>query len=240
MTAQSPESPARHGSGPAPLRALMLALGDLASPAVLRVLTKSLILTLLLLAGAMALLYLAGQWALTRWPILGEAERDLAGVAMLIALIVLAWFLFRAVAILVIGFFADDVAKDIEARHYPHTAMRAVPVPFLRELQLGLASVGRLILFNLIALPLYILLLVTGIGTPLLALIVNGALMSKDLQALVRARHPDVPPLPRSQGMLLGLVAAGAFLVPLANVLAPIVGTAMAVHMFHQRRNSSL
>ena len=97
------------------------------------------------------------------------------------------------------------------------------------------ARVVRLIGGNLLALPIYILLLVTGIGTPIFALFVNGLLLGRDLEAMVLARHPDRPRLDRPARWSLGLLSAASFVVPIANLLAPIVSAAMAVHMLHLR-----
>src|SRR5690606_4888575 len=120
-----------------------------------------------------------------------------------------------------------------ETRHYPAAAQRAVGVGWRRGAALAAASLTRLILGNLAALPFYLLLLVTGIGTPTLALAVNALLLGRDLEAMVMARHPDQPRFDRSARWALGLLSAAAFLIPVVNFLAPIVGAAMAVHMLH-------
>src|SRR3546814_8173677 len=142
------------------------------------------------------------------------------------------------VAIAVVGLFADAIVADVEARHYPAAAARAVNVGWRASIALALASLGRLILGNLVALPFYILLLVTGIGTLLLALAVNALLLGRDLEAMVLARHPDRPRLGRAARWSLGLLSAAVFLIPVANFLAPIVGAAMAVHMLHLGRTN--
>ena len=92
---------------------------------------------------------------------------------------------------------ADAIVADVEGRHYPAAAARAVPVSFAKSLRLGLASVGRLLAVNLIAVPIYIPLLFTAIGVPLLAFAINAALLGRDLEAMVLARHPDRPRLTR-------------------------------------------
>src|SRR3546814_8248324 len=48
------------------------------------------------------------------------------------------------------------------------------------------------------------LLLFTAVGAPLLAFILNAALLGRDLEAMVRARHPDRPPLGRGARWSLG------------------------------------
>jgi uncharacterized protein involved in cysteine biosynthesis len=215
------------------VHALLLALRDLPSPRVLRILAASLALTLLVFVLAGAAFFLGVRWALVHWQWLAGASLDLAGIVIILALIAASWLLFRAVAIVVVGLFADGIVADIETRHYPAAARRAVDVGWRQNIRLALASLTRLILGNLVALPFYILLLVTGIGTLLLALAVNALLLGRDLEAMVLARHPDQPRFDRSARWALGLLSAASFLVPVANFLAPIAGAAMAVHMLH-------
>lgn len=217
------------------LHALLLALRDLPQPRVLRILAQSLALTLLIFAAVGAAIFFAARWALDHWQWLGDAELDMAGILIILGLIGASWLLFRAVAILVIGLFGDAIVADVEGRHYPAAAARAVPVSLAKGLRLGLASVLRLVAVNLIALPVYIPLLFTAIGAPLLAFAINAALLGRDLEAMVLARHPDAPRLTRGARWALGTLSAAAFVVPVANLLAPVVGAAMAVHLIHLR-----
>ena len=207
--------------------AFLLALRDLPHPRVLRVLAQSLALTLLLLAASGAAIFFAARWGLDGAPL------DMAGVLIVLLIVAGSWLLFRAVAIVVIGLFADGIVADVEGRHYPAAARRAVDVGWPQNIRLALASLTRLIGGNLLALPVYIVLLVTGIGTPIFALLVNALLLGRDLEAMVLARHPDHPRLDRPARWSLGLLSAASFVVPVANLLAPILSAAMAVHMLH-------
>ncbi len=92
------------------VQALFLAIGDLSSPRVLRILAISLALTLLLFIAAGATLLAGARWALTHWQWLGAAGIDMASVLILLLLIAGSWLLFRAVAIVVVGLFADAIA----------------------------------------------------------------------------------------------------------------------------------
>ena len=215
------------------VHAFLLALRDVPNPRVLRILLQSLALTLLLLIVAGAAIYFATRWALDHWQWLGAAERDMAGLLVVLAIIAGSWLLFRAVAIVVVGLFADDIVADVEGRHYPAAAQRAVDVSWRQNIRLALASLVRLVGGNLLALPVYILLLVTGIGTPIFALFVNALLLGRDLEAMVLARHPDRPRFDRPTRWSLGLLSAASFVVPVANLLAPILSAAMAVHLLH-------
>ena len=224
------------------LTAFSRALGQLGDPAILRVLAKSLALTLVLFAGAAAL---AG-WLLTGTnpcglgPLDGICELNASAgtaAALLLGLIGL-WFLFPAIAIAVIGIFSDEIVEAVEARHYPHAAGRAVP--FGRSLGMSLASAGRILLWNLLALPFYVILLVTGIGPFLLFSAVNALALGRDLGEMVAARHYQGQDMKRwlaatrGSRAMLGLGAAWLFLVPFAHLLAPLLGAAAATHMFHR------
>ena len=217
------------------VHAFLLALRDLPQPRVLRVLAQSLALTLLLLAAAGAAIFWSARWALAHWQWLDEAQQDVAGLLVVVAILAGSWLLFRAVAIVVVGLFADGIVADVEGRHYPAAAARAIDVGWRQNIRLALASLVRLVGGNLLALPVYFLLLVTGIGTPIFALFVNALLLGRDLEAMVLARHPDRPRLDRPARWSLGLLSAASFMVPVANLLAPILSAAMAVHMLHLR-----
>ena len=110
------------------VHAFLLAIKDLPQPRVLRVLAQSLALTLLLLAVSGAALFLGTRWALAHWKWLDEAQLDMAGVLIVLLIIAGSWLLFRAVAIVVVGLFADAIVADVEGRHYPAAARRAVDV----------------------------------------------------------------------------------------------------------------
>lgn len=220
------------------LHAFGLALRDLPHRRVLRVLILSLLLTLAIFAAVGALAYFGLRHLLAGWTWLANREADMAGILIGAAMIGGGWLLFRAVAIMVVGLFADAIVADVEGHHYPDAAGRAVAVGFRRSIGLALASLGRLIGGNLVALPFYLLLLITGFGTPILALFVNAVLLGRDLEAMVLARHPGMPPLTRASRWSLGLLSAATFLLPVANFLAPVLGAAMAVHMVHLRKSA--
>ena len=81
--------------------------------------------TLLVLLAAGAAIYFGARWALVHWQWLGAAERDMAGLLVILAIIAGSWLLFRAAAIVVVGLFADAIVADVEGRHYPAAAARA-------------------------------------------------------------------------------------------------------------------
>ena len=223
------------------LRAFFLSVGQLGDPKIVLVFLKSLAVTVALLAlSGVGLWY--GVQSLVTWLGASTKTGGWVGAATLLLWLGAAFLLFRAIAIAVIGIFADDVVAAVEARHYPEALAEARELPFSRSVRMGLGSAGRLILLNLAVSPLYLLLLITGVGTALLFFIVNGWLLGQDLGEMVAARH-----LPRGgmtnwrgstsfQRFTLGLAGTALFLVPILNLFAPVLGAAMATHLFHGRR----
>lgn len=199
--------------------------------AALRLLVKTLALTLMVFA-----MIALGLWtsvyavrAYFGWGGGGVAE----AAATVLGLVALGWLLFRATAMAIMNLFADDIIAAVERDRYPAAAASARPVGFARSLRVAFASVARTLGWNLVALPAYLLLLVTGIGTAGLFLALNAYLLGRDLADMVEPRHPDLPSIPRINRWLMGLVSALLFLVPFINLLAPIWSAAMAVHMLH-------
>ena len=61
------------------------------------------------------------------------------------------WLLFRFVALFVLQFFAEEVVRAVEARHYPEAATAARSLAFHEEMRNGVRSTLRALLVNLVA-----------------------------------------------------------------------------------------
>lgn len=218
--------------------AFALSLAQLGDRPVLAVLARSMAVTLALFAAAGIGLWWGTDALLSAWRWHGALASAAAFVVTALAL----WLLFRAVAVAVIGLFADAIVAAVERKHYPVAFARVRAVPLARSLRMGLDSVGRAIVVNVLLLPIYLLLLATGVGTAAVFLAANAWLLGRDLGDMVAARH-----LPRdrlaewrrataARCFLLGLAATGLFLVPFVNILAPVLGASMATHLFHRSR----
>lgn len=227
------------------IRPFLLAIRDLADPRLLGILVRSLTVTLLLFAlfGLLLLWALQGvdpcAWFGDMTCALGPTGSSLG--AILLAALAL-WLLFPAVALGVISSYMDQVISLVEAKHYPDAALKTRGLGLLAGALLGLRSVLRLLVYNLIALPLYAILLVTGVGTILAFLLVNGLAFGRDLGEMVAARHGDRASrsawLRGSRGdrALVGIVITALFMLPLLNLLAPLLGATMITHAFHADR----
>lgn len=227
------------------LRAFLLSLGQLGDRRIIAVFLKSLAVTVLLIATLGAVLWYGATRLAAAWGWDATAGGLLGGLA-LIAAFGIGWLLFRAIAIGVMGAFADEVVIAVEARHYPAAFATARDVSALRGVAIGLRSAGRAILVNLALVPVYIALLATGAGTWLLFFLVNGWLLGQDLGVMVAVRHPSSANASATGGdwrktgavdrFALGVAGTALFMVPIVNLFAPILGAAMATHLFHEGR----
>jgi CysZ protein len=222
------------------IEAFFLSLAQLGDRRVLAVLAKSLLATLAIFAAlGMGLWFALAQ--LGQFAGLG-GDGLFAALATLLLFVLAWWLLFRAVAVAVLGVFADEVVAAVEAKHYPQAHAQARTVPLARGVAMGLGSALRTVGVNALLLPAYLLLLITGVGTAALFFVANAWLLGRDLGDMVAARHMPAVALAewrgttRLQRWTLGAIGTALFLVPFLNLLAPVLGAAMATHAFHRGR----
>lgn len=217
------------------LAAFTLALGQLPDPRVLRVLGKSLLVTLVLFAAFGT----AGWYGLDALLIRFPAIKDSSDLVALLIVLIAGWLLWRIVALLVLQLFADEVVVAVEAKHYPAAAASARKLGLHEELTHGLKGAGRALLFNLLALPAALVLLITGLGAPLVFWLVNAVLLGRELQDMVWLRHrpsPNTPPpITKLERLLLGGAVTALLAIPFVNLLAPLLGAAAATHLIHRK-----
>ena len=221
------------------IQALTLSLAQLGDRRILGIFLKSLLLTIVLLT----MLGVAGWYGmawLIAWSGAGEVVVQFAGIVAAILALIAAGVLFRAVALLVIGLFADDVVEAVEAKHYPDRLAAARAVPLARSVAMGAGSAIRFLIVNLALSPIYLLLLVTGVGPAILFFVVNGWLLGRDLGDMVAVRHVAPADLRQWRGstaisrFVLGLIGTGLFVIPIVNLAAPVIVAAMATHWYHR------
>lgn len=214
-----------------------LALGQLGDRRIFGVLAKSMALTLAIVAVLAAALW-RGTAALVESYAAGWGE--LGSLAGVLLAVIGGWLLFRVVALAVLQFFADDVVRAVEERHYPADAANARELAFAEETRNAVGGLTRAVLVNLVALPVGLLLLVTGVGTAIWFWAVNAWLLGRELMDMVWLRHrpsrDTAPPLSGLTRFALGGIVAGMLLVPFVNLLAPVIGAAMATHLVHSRK----
>jgi CysZ protein len=132
-------------------------------------------------------------------------------------------------------FFLDRVAGRIEARDYPGAP--ALPARLWPALKAGLRLTGLVLGADLLLLPLDI-----GLPGPgeILSLIANGWLLGREYFELTALRHltvAEADSLRKSHGWQVwsgGILIALFSEVPLLDLVAPLFGTALMVHLFHR------
>ena len=150
----------------------------------------------------------------------------------------MAWLLFTALVSIFVGMFLEGVADAVEARHYPNDPP-GKDLSIGRGLAVGLKFLWDVVRLNLIALPVYILLL---LFVPVLNVFVfyglNGYLLGREYFELVALRHLDsaaaldLRKRYRWRLFVAGVVMTFLFTVPVVNLVTPLVGTAAMVHIF--------
>lgn len=230
----------RQGARPDPIAmisAFMLALGQLGDRRILAVLAKSIAITLVVFAALGWGGYFALGSALDSY---GVADSGLQGVLALLATVLGGWLLFRLVALAVLEQFADQVISAVEERHYPAAAATATPLGWSGQARVGVAAMLRTVLYNVLALPVALLLSFTVIGAPLVFAGVNAITLGRELSDMVALRHRradgSVPRPSPATRFVLGAIVVALLTVPFVNLLAPVIGAAMATHLIHRRR----
>ena len=215
----------------------MLSFQSLSDRRVAAVMIKVVLLTIVsfLLLGVG--LWFALQW-LFAW--LNVNDDGFWSGLLSVAIIVLSGvLLFRVVAVAITWIFADDIIDAIEDRYYPRHAAFGKRPSLGTGLQMAIKSITRVVGYNLLALPIYLLLLFTGVGTAIAFLLINALLLGRDLEDMLIARHGAKGAMNKLPRLMLGLIGTAGMLVPFINLLVPVLATAMAVHLVHSG-NSSL
>ena len=218
----------------------MRALGQFGDPRFQGVLARGVGLTLVALIGLTAGLGALVRWAipdsftLFGWSFGWVDEVGLVG-AVLISLVA-SVFLMVPVASAITGFFLDDVADAVEDRHYP-AAGRAPRVPIAVALQESLGFLGVLVAANLAAFAAYLAL---PPFAPAIFLAMNGFLLGREYFQLIAMRRLGREGARRARKRhagriwLAGTMMAVPLLVPVLNLLVPVLGAATFTHLFHR------
>lgn len=218
------------------------AVSQLSDPAMKRVLIFGFIGALFTLFVSYLLTSWGMNWmAAQDFPWVDGAIEFIATWGLIPIFIVASYFLFPALATMVMSVFLDDVVDAVEAVHYPRDrAPRGSTI--MEGVMAGLRLGGTMLLWNLLALPLYIFLLFTAIGPFALYLVLNGYLLGREYVELVSIRHlgakraKEFRRFNRPMVLGLGVVGSAMFMIPIINLLAPIVLAAASVHAFHGKR----
>lgn len=185
------------------------------------------------------------HWVAVHWPKYAGWMKYTEGTLGFITAAVVSFLLFPTVIGFVVSFFQEAVADAVEARYYPQLP-QADGAPLLASLLAAARFFVIMILVNLLALPFYLLLLwAAGSGIALM-LAVNGLLAGREYYEVVALRRltPAQMDISRRRNrpayFLTGLGIAALALVPFVNLLVPVFGIAVMVHVFHHLRPAAL
>jgi uncharacterized protein involved in cysteine biosynthesis len=185
---------------------------------------------------ALGVLIALADWAVvslaggTGW--LAASAGVLGGVAGLFA----AFWLFVPFALAIAGLFLDETAAAVEARHYPGLpAPRGASLAAQGVFNVTLAL--KVLALNLVLLPVALLLpLVGGVLLWFVAAISLGhGLFEGVAQRRMPVAQARVLRKRREFSVFaVGAVLAAMALVPFANLLVPVLGTAAMTHLLHR------
>ncbi|AWN35636.1 sulfate transporter family protein [Methylobacterium radiodurans] len=207
------------------------------SPPLRAILWKSLGLTLGLLVlvwfGLTRLIqwFQASHHISEQYPLLDTLAYFLAGFGLFVALA----YVMPAVSILVAGFFLDDAAEIVERTDFPGDSPGRA-LPFGTAMLYAARFAGLTLLVNIGALIIFFV-PVVGIAAFFAA---NAYLLSREYFEMAAARFR---PLPEAAAMrrdhaattlAAGCLLAGMMVVPVLNLVTPLFGIALMVHV-HKR-----
>lgn len=146
-------------------KSLVVAVGEFSDGAILKVLAKSLTITIIVLVVVGFSLAESLPRLLSYYL---EAEGDTYVVLSWVISVAAVWFLFRIVALAVMQFFTGEVVLAFE-------------LPFREDLSNSLRGAGRALLFNAHGLPIALILFFTAIGPAVAFLFINAVLFGREL-----------------------------------------------------------
>ena len=202
---------------------------------------RSILLTILLLAGVYTGFVFLIDWAIPdtfTLPWIGEVDWLATGLSItaIVAMLILSMFLMFPVASVFIGFFLESIADAVEDKHYPGLP-KVDPQPFTEMIAESLKFMLILIVANLLALVIYLL---STVLAPVIFYIVNGFLLGRESFHLVAARrlgNKEAAHLRKKymfEIWLTGIVMAIPLSIPVVNLFVPILGVAVFTHQFHR------
>ena len=177
----------------------------------------------------------AGALAFQAWVLTDGSGLWLGSLLGVILAIAAALLLFVPVTVVVASLFADQVAAAVEAAHYPDLPP-ARPAVLAAQIWDGLALGLRVLLMQVLALALSLLLPGVGLigGFAIAAWAMGrGLFLAVAMRRMTRAEATAVYRRRRWRVVGQGGLIAVASMVPLANLIAPVLGIAALVHVLH-------
>lgn len=143
------------------------------------------------------------------------------------------WFMLPVVVVLIGGIFQETVIHQVEKRDYPERVRKEEPTLW-PDLQHDIFFTLRALLLNLLVLPFYLF----AIG-PLLSIALNSYLLGREFFETAAGHHlgkPAARKLGREHRKTVyggGLVITCLTLLPVLNLIVPVMATVWMVHAYH-------
>ena len=208
------------------------AIKSLTAPGMLTLLFFSVIVTILVLIGFVALITVLSGFV-SGW--LGFSQLGfISRIFGFFSASFIAWILFPGIMPIIVNFYDEKIARTIEIAHYPE-AKPEENNPLIPELLHDLKFSLKAILLNILLLPLYFV--------PMLNLLVfywlNGFLLGREFFVMVARRYMSVKEaedLRRKKATVIllgGVMLMVCATIPILNLIAPFWGIALMTHLFH-------
>lgn len=211
--------------------ALLLALAQIGDPAFRRPLLLGVLGAVVAIGVLVWGATEAAHWAAGTTGWLSWAAQAGGGLAA----VVLAWWLFLPIAAVIASQLVEPVAAAVERRHYPH-----LPAPqgasAAAQAAFGILFGLRMLALQLLLLPLLLVPVLGLVAALAISAHALGAGMLRQT-AMLRMGTAESRAAWRSRrwaGWALGLALAALAMVPLLNLLVPVIGTAAAVHLLQR------
>ena len=216
------------------IAALSKSIAQMFEPSLRRVLGKVLVMTIAVLIVT---------WLVVGAVIANITISDIGWIDSLVGwlggalTVVVTLILFAPIATLVGALFQDEVVRAVEARHYPDLPPGQSQT-IGQSVGAGIRLLIWTLLVNLICLPLYLL----PLANVLIFFAINGLLLGREYYEAVAIRRMNrVDALAfrkryRFRFWAAGIIVSIVFWIPVLNLTGPILGTALMVHVFEDRR----
>lgn len=146
--------------------------------------------------------------------------------------VAILFVLFPAIATFCIAFFLDNIAEAVERRYYPLDPLGTKSSTKI-SLSIAFRYTSILILLNILAIPLYLV----PVMNIFIYYALNSYLLSREYFELVGQRHMQpllirqIRKSAQTRIIIAGIGITFLMTMPVINLFAPLIATAIMVHM---------
>jgi CysZ protein len=213
-----------------------------------RAFLKVFLLGLVTTVGAIIIAYLAANEIMKEipgyqsdWEWWEDFVNWIMGYTVDIAFFIILFFSFAPISTIFVSIYLDDIVDSVEDRFYPENkANKRLGIPKLAFLASRIALL--VVVLNIIVIPLYIIFFWVPFLPIGIFYLLNGYLLGLGYYEMVAVRHMGIKEAGihrRSiRGVVLGvgLIMTFLFMVPIVQLIVPIIGAALICHLFHMSR----